>query len=466
MRVHNDDPIALFAVLFVLVGFGIFLYFGRRQQNSLRYRLRKFFGKDPGKFAITSKSFLALDYPNVDISLRKFAEMHNGSLEVIGHGGYALRELNQTWSNCIESSVQYQSVDTGITERRQVPKNGIYLVDCSKGKIAFQLNIWLDYGSYCELIVMSENEEANSEALETIRELISQHSVFKGKTISLEGHEATPDSNGWMKIRFHEFQPVGKEQIILPEKTLSMIERNIISFYKHSALLKKSGKSVKRGVLFYGKPGTGKTFTAKYLSQHLKNVTVFLLSGEQLWLVKEAFQLARFLAPSLVIMEDVDLIAHTRDETLGQTILHQLLNELDGLTKQTECIFLLTTNRPEVLEPALSLRPGRIDQAIQFPLPDAECRERLIKQYSEGTELEVEDLKSLISRSDGASPAFIQELMRKAALLAADEVDENETLSEDYKITIRDNHLQSALDELLLSGSLTRRIVGFHASGD
>ncbi len=446
-----------------LVILGLWAIFGLKKKADLKWRLKRFFRANARTLPVTSKSFQAIDFPNLDVALRKFVEQYNGKLEIIGHGGFALRELNQAWSNCIVVPVQYQSVDVGVDERRQVPKNGLYLIDCQKGKIACQISLWSDVVSSCELIIMSKSEDVNAEVLEEIRRLIGQHSLFRGKIISLEGLDSTADSSGFLKIRFHQFPPVSEDEIILPEKTLKLVQRNVLSFYKHADVLKKAGKSVKRGVLFYGKPGTGKTFTAKFLAQHLQGVTVFILSGEQLWLIKEAFQLARFLAPSMVIMEDVDLIAHTRDETLGQTVLHQLLNELDGLTKQTECIFLLTTNRPEVLEPALSLRPGRIDQAIEFPLPDRNCRSRLITQYASGMELDVTDMKSLVDRTDGASPAFIQELMRKAALIAAEDLD---TKADESILKVQDAHLQAALDELLLSGSLTKAIVGFHPRPD
>ena len=68
-------------------------------------------------------------------------------------------------------------------------------------------------------------------------------------------------------------------------------------------------------------------------------------------------------------------------------VLHELMNEMDGLGPQAEVIFLLTTNRPDMLEPALSARPGRIDQAIEFPLPDDGCRRRLFEVYGRGLDL-------------------------------------------------------------------------------
>lgn len=459
----HDVATVFFLTVMVLFFIGAIYGVRKNRTTSLVVRLNQFFGQNVKTFTSTSRAFQGIDLPNIHIAILKYAEVHNGTVDVIGHVGQGLRYLNLQYAGPNGPQmgpIQYSSIDTGVNDRMQCPRNGIYLVDCPNGKVAIETCFAYE-GANADVLVLSNSDETNARVIEELRELMRIHSVFKGKILSLEGLEQSPDIAGWLKVRFHEFPKVEKHQIILPDETLELIERNVTSFYKHSDALRKAGKSLKRGVLFYGKPGTGKTFTAKYLAQYLEGVTVFILSGEQLWLVKEVFQLARFLAPSLVIMEDVDLIAHTRDETLGQTILHQLLNELDGLTKSTEIIFLLTTNRPEVLEPALALRPGRVDQAIKFPLPDADCRRRLVEQYSDGMELEVNEMAKLIDRSEGASPSFIQELMRKAALIAAEQDSFSRNGSE--KLLVTDLHLQKALDELLLSGPLTRTLVGFHA---
>jgi ATP-dependent 26S proteasome regulatory subunit len=130
---------------------------------------------------------------------------------------------------------------------------------------------------------------------------------------------------------------------------------------------------------------------------------------------------------------------------------------MDGLGPKADVVFLLTTNRPEVLEPALSARPGRIDQAIEFPLPDAACRTRLLQLYSRGLTLDLEEQERIVEKTDGASPAFIQELLRKAALLAAEE---GSTTGDTLRVT--DAHLEHALSELVFGGGgLTRQLLGF-----
>src|SRR5207302_11181560 len=116
--------------------------------------------------------------------------------------------------------------------------------------------------------------------------------------------------------------------------------------------------------------------------------------------------------------EDVDLIAREREQmhNPGQEILlNKLLNEMDGLREDADVIFILTTNRPDHLEPALASRPGRIDQAIEFPLPDEEGRRKLVQLYSGGLEVSPPIMDLLVRRTERASPAFIKELMRRSA---------------------------------------------------
>ena len=133
---------------------------------------------------------------------------------------------------------------------------------------------------------------------------------------------------------------------------------------------------------------------------------------------------------------------------------------MDGLGAKSDTIFLLTTNRPDVLEPALAARPGRVDQAIYFPLPDRDCRRRLFDRFADGLDLSAANTDDLLERTDGASPAFIEELFRKAALMAAERGERSEPL----KLTGDD--FARALRELLeFGGDLTRNLLGFGRGG-
>ena len=164
--------------------------------------------------------------------------------------------------------------------------------------------------------------------------------------------------------------------------------------------------------------------------------------------------MARLLQPATVILEDVDLIAEERtNQQLGcNALLFELLNQMDGLADDADILFLLTTNRPDILEPALASRPGRIDQAIEIPLPDLDCRRRLFELYGKGLNLRLQHLPELVDQTEGVSAAFIRELMRKAALFAADESDD---------MLVEDRHIEEALRELVFEGGeLTKRLLG------
>jgi ATP-dependent 26S proteasome regulatory subunit len=133
---------------------------------------------------------------------------------------------------------------------------------------------------------------------------------------------------------------------------------------------------------------------------------------------------------------------------------------MDGLGPKAECIFLLTTNRPEILEPALTARPGRIDQAIEFPLPDEDCRRRLFALYGRGLDLTAIEIDRWIDKTTNVSPAFIEELLRKAALMAAERGETSRPLR------LQECDLERALNELVcLGGELTQKLLGYRSLG-
>jgi ATP-dependent 26S proteasome regulatory subunit len=181
-----------------------------------------------------------------------------------------------------------------------------------------------------------------------------------------------------------------------------------------------------------------------------------VLSGAHQGLIREACQVARLLAPSFVILEDVDLVAEERERNRCPAVLHELLNQMDGIGERDQVTFLLTTNRPEVLEPALAARPGRVDQAVFFPLPDEECRRRLFEVYGRGLDLTAIDLSRWITKTDGVSPAFIEELLRKATLIAAERGEASRPIS------LREGDFKDAIRDLVqFGGELTQRLLGY-----
>jgi ATP-dependent 26S proteasome regulatory subunit len=158
----------------------------------------------------------------------------------------------------------------------------------------------------------------------------------------------------------------------------------------------------------------------------------------------------------MIIVEDVDLVAEerTRERAMSTTLLFELLNQLDGMEEDADVVFLLTTNRPDLLEPALAARPGRVDLAVEIPLPDELARRRLLELYARGLTLAVDDLDRVVARTRGVSAAFIRELVRKSALAVS---------NNDGVLTVTERHFDDALQELLFEGGeLTRSLLGGH----
>ena len=130
--------------------------------------------------------------------------------------------------------------------------------------------------------------------------------------------------------------------------------------------------------------------------------------------------------------------------------------------------FVLTTNRVDALEEALVARPGRIDHAVEIPIPDADGRRRLLDLYKGGLDLDLSDPDALIARMEGVTASFIKELLRKAALLAAEEADgaaagaaDGTSVGTAGTLRVTDVHLATALDVLSESSHrLTRILLG------
>lgn len=311
-------------------------------------------------------------------------------------------------------------------------------------------------GLHIEIAQMpGQGTELSRTLIDELEKIIARAQSYRGKVISLEKLDDYSGKSGGIKV--HKLRPVTREQVILPEPTLRLLERNVTDFIRHREQLRELAMGVKKGLLFHGPPGTGKTHTIHYLASQLPDHTTLLITAAEVGLLSEYMQLARFLQPAMIVLEDVDLIARSRTSMRGpceESLLNHLLNEMDGLREDAMLLFVLTTNRPEDLEAALASRPGRIDQAIEFPLPDEEGRRKLIELYAGSLSVSEEITSVLVKKTQHSSAAFIKELMRRSAQYLV-----QDTTHGDSKLQL--SHIEAALDEMLFAGgSLNLKILG------
>ena len=428
-------------------------------------RLRKHFSAEPAAFPIVGEQFERSDHPNVQRAIETYVSERKCSSVLVGivgdqtfaYSGIGLAQLIMParpglWGGAAvtEGPVQYVNIplDDQVIACVQC---GLYLIGEGERRLAVLVRGPSEMGITRNVNVeaMGVDRSQAEEFLAELRLLIRKRNVYRGRVLSLSS-----DQHGGTNVQFHRLPAITRDQIILPEGLLDRIERQTIQFGKHSARLLAMGRHLKRGLLLHGAPGTGKTLTAMYLAGQMPDRTVLLLTGRGMGLIEQSCAMARVLQPSIVVLEDVDLIAEERTrEGACAAVLFELLNQMDGLSNDADILFLLTTNRPDILEPALASRPGRIDQAIEVPLPDGVCRRRLFELYGRGLTLQLERLDRFIEKTEGASAAFIRELLRKAALFAADEMLD--------RPVVTDRHLEEAMHELVVAGGdLTKSLLG------
>jgi hypothetical protein len=405
---------------------------------------------------ILSRPLLNWERVNLFLGLEALRAATAPPPRVIGMGYF--NELAQALNANVSRNtpLEYTVKPVSLTETTKVVVSGLYLLR-PPGMPPFAAML-----SRSTLDVMALTAEDAQQALDRVLAEGRRRNVFRGQALVVEQAGYTgPNGEPDFQIQFHDLPPVTRDQIVLPDEVLRVVERNVIGLLTHANVLRKAGRGTRHGVLFHGPPGVGKTLVTKYLARACPEYTVILLTGRQLRLVRESCVLARMLQPALVVIEDVDLIAVDREQSVDTTLLHDLMDEMDGLGTKADVIFLLTTNRPRMLERALAARPGRVDQAVYFPLPDRECRRRLFEHFRPGLDLTGVDFDPLLDRTEGASPAFIEELFRKAALMAADRGEHSDPL----RVTTAD--FEAAVRELVeFGGALTQNLLGYRSDPD
>ena len=267
--------------------------------------------------------------------------------------------------------------------------------------------------------------------------------IFKMQGLGEKG-QVYDDTERRTKISFDDIAGLDEEKEELKE---------IVEFLKKPKKFTEMGAKIPKGVLLYGKPGTGKTLIAKAIAGEA-DVPFISMSGSEFIemfaglgasRVRKLFERARKLSPCIVFIDEIDAIGARRTsnsgaETENNQTLNQLLVEMDGFSSEETIIVLAATNRPEMLDKAL-LRPGRFDRQITIPVPDLKGRLEILKIHAEDKKLSDDvNLESIAEDTAGFTGAELANILNEAAIIATinkhDEIENSDIEEAVKKVTV------------------------------
>ena len=290
--------------------------------------------------------------------------------------------------------------------------------------------------------------------------------IFKMQGLGEKG-KVYDETERQTKVRFDDVAGLEEEKGELIE---------IVDFLKRPEKYTKMGARVPKGVLLYGKPGTGKTLIAKAIAGEA-DVPFISMSGSEFIemfaglgasRVRKLFEKARKLAPCIVFIDEIDAIGSRRTSNNGaesenNQTLNQLLVEMDGFGSEETIIVLAATNRPEMLDKAL-LRPGRFDRQITIPTPDLKGRLDILKIHSKDKKLADDvNLESIAEDTAGFTGAELENILNEAAIVAT-KAKHEEIENDDIEEAVKKVTVGLEKRERVISDK-DKRLTAYHEAG-
>ena len=442
----------------------------REERNQVAALVADFLGPDGAAHSVVSRELPVFEHVNLQAAIDAWSAADGRTVAVHGvsmppHYSLVLQQIVGT-----ESGVPLRLTAPALVDLPSGPEStlgclklAVLLVTDRHGRYVIMVQGPGEHHPGLEVEVAGLPVDAAQALLTELDQLRSELNVYRGHVL-----DVTLTPNG-VALGFLKSPGLTRDDVVLPEAVLARAERHALGVAAHRDALLAAGQHLKRGLLLYGPPGTGKTHTTRYLLGRMAGYTRLVLTGRSLVAIGAIAEMARALQPAVVVLEDVDLVAEDRSARSSSPVLFDLLDAMDGAAPDADLLFLLTTNRADLLEPALAARPGRVDVAVEIELPDAAARERLLALYGRGVPLALtaEDIATAVERTDGTTASFLKELIRRSLLEALHEPPRPAGATAHGPgtgapvPTVSGVHLARALDDLLDSAQgVTRTLLG------
>lgn len=305
---------------------------------------------------------------------------------------------------------QYSDVETGFGEKQNLLVHGVLVLEKDENILVAAL----DQSSPGPGLLIVTGPERIKPVIEAFKDAVEritkERNFYRGRKIQYYGC-----------IMFLDVSHKSWDDLILDSDTKDSIWANSIGFLQNRERLSEYNIPARRGVLMVGEPGTGKTLACKGILSAAEGITCIttrsgvLEDSVQLSLL---YELAGDLAPSIVFLEDIDLIAQDRDGfgyARGSALL-TLLSVLDGIEECDGVVTIATTNSKETLDKAIAKRPSRFDRIIEFQKPALKQRTDLISLLCKSIPLDAKAQEYLAIRTENFTPAQIQEVIYSLAI--------------------------------------------------
>jgi SpoVK/Ycf46/Vps4 family AAA+-type ATPase len=356
-----------------------------------------------------------------------------------------------TYSNGV-SQEEWDDFQIAVDEYTEIPWEVTFFIKDNEQDFKFIARFLLNEDKIC-FYFLPDDKKKMHKFNNDFKAYMEKENIYKNKRVdySSAGLGFLPDST------------VTFEDVILSDFIKKEVEENIINIYTNAKVYKKHGIPLKRGVVFSGPPGCGKSLTIGALSNLLKDqITIICVTSKSVSSprdISNIYEFARALAPSLIVFEDIDLLGGDRAHGEFSPFVGELLNQLDGLVENKQIVTIASTNFPERLDAALKDRPSRFDRNLYFAEPDTDLRKLFLEKYLESHKHNLSDkeLKEVATELKGMSGAQINEVVISAVLHALD----NKTSKKDDIILRKEDLLAGISKSRSKKYEPTKKSVGF-----